>query len=261
MLADMGVLPDPYARRMLSSSMAALLWTMRRFGRKSLARSVTLAGLAARVLWFDAQVAAALDAGISQVAVIGAGYDSRAWRLRRDGARFFELDHPDTQQDKVRRAPGPGPIYVAADLTVQDAADALCDQGLDVLLPTLFVVEGVTMYLDAEIVSRQLGGLAHASAGGSRVAVDFYPPRDAGAAARSRRQMQRQRLARTGSGESFRLGVDRSQAVALAESSGWDVDEVTSLRDAALALVPRSSGLPVEAIDERKTLVACSRHT
>jgi O-methyltransferase involved in polyketide biosynthesis len=33
------------------------------------------------VLWFDAQVVAALEAGIEQVVVIGAGYDSRAWRL------------------------------------------------------------------------------------------------------------------------------------------------------------------------------------
>ncbi|MBA2625656.1 MAG: class I SAM-dependent methyltransferase [Acidimicrobiia bacterium] len=50
----------------------------------------------------------ALDAGIEQVAVIGAGYDRRAWRFHRDGVQFFELDHGATQQDKARRAPGRG---------------------------------------------------------------------------------------------------------------------------------------------------------
>jgi len=67
-----------------------------------------LGGLAARVLWFDAQVRA-LEADITQIAVIGAGYDSRAWRFRREGVQFFELDQGATQQEKARRAPRPGP--------------------------------------------------------------------------------------------------------------------------------------------------------
>ncbi len=86
-LADMGVLADPFARGMLTPSMAATFWVVRRWPYRVRARSVTLAGLAARVLWFDEQVAKALDAGIGQIAVIGAGYDSRAWRFRRDGVQ------------------------------------------------------------------------------------------------------------------------------------------------------------------------------
>ncbi len=72
---------------MLTPSMAATFWVVRRWPYRVRARSVTLAGLAARVLWFDEQVANALDAGIGQIAVIGAGYDSRAWRFRRDGVQ------------------------------------------------------------------------------------------------------------------------------------------------------------------------------
>jgi O-methyltransferase involved in polyketide biosynthesis len=68
------------------------------------------------VLWYDAQVTRAVDDGVEQVAVIGAGYDSRARRLARDGVRFYELDHPGTQSDKMRRAPAGGPTYVACDL-------------------------------------------------------------------------------------------------------------------------------------------------
>jgi methyltransferase (TIGR00027 family) len=254
-LDGMRVVDDPLARGMLAPSIAAMTWGVRHLPRRVRARSVTLAGLAARVLWVDAQVASALDAGIDQVAVIGAGYDSRAWRFGRDGVRFFELDHPATQHDKVRRAPGPGPTYVEADLTTDDAAAALIEHGLDAARPALFLVEGVTMYLVEEDVRRQLGALGTASEAGSRLVVDFFPPPDAGTA-QDHRLLRLQRLARMGSGESFRLQVDRSRAVELVEASGWEVDEVTSLRDAARALVPRGSGLPVGAINEHKLLVA-----
>ena len=120
-------------------------------------------------------MANALDAGIKQVAVIGAGYDSRAWRFRCDGVQFFELDHGATQQDKARRAPGPGPTYVEADLTTEGAADALREHGLDASRPALFVVEGVTMYLAEEVVRHQLGELGKSSAIGSRLAAGLRP--------------------------------------------------------------------------------------
>jgi methyltransferase (TIGR00027 family) len=260
-LDDMGVLDDPLARGMLTPSMAAIVWSVQHGPRRVRERSVTLAGLGARVLWVDAQVVSALDAGVDQVAVIGAGYDSRAWRFRRDGVRFFELDHAATQQDKVRRAPaGPRPTYVAADLTTDDAAEALLEHGLDASRPALFVVEGVTMYLGEEVVRRQLGALGETSATGSRLAVDFFPPPGAGTP-QDHRLLRLQRLARIGSGESFRLQVDRSRAVELVEASGWDVTEATSLRDAARALVPRESGLPVDAINAHKSLVAGLRQT
>jgi hypothetical protein len=63
-------------------------------------------------------------------------------------------------------------------------------------------------------------------------------------------------VARAGSGEAFRLAVDRRQAVELVGASGWDVHEKTGLREAARTLVPRGSGLPVDAVNEHKALVA-----
>jgi methyltransferase (TIGR00027 family) len=258
LLADMGVIADPFARGMLTPSMTVLLGVVQRWPKRLQASSVTLAGLAARVLWFDAQVAQSLDAGIEQIAVIGAGYDSRAWRFRRDGVQFFELDHGETQRDKARRAPGLGPRYVEADLTTQGAAEALLEHGLDASRPALFVIEGVTMYLGRDVVRLQLAELSRSSAVGSQLAVDFYPPRGAGTS-RDRRQRRLQRLARAGSGESFRLVVDRPQAVELVGKSGWKVSEETTLQEAARVLVPAESGLHVDAVNEHKTLVAGTR--
>lgn len=255
MLADMDVLADPFARVMLTRTMTAIVGAMRVLPNRLSSRSVTLAGLAARVLWFDNEVANSLDAGITQVVVIGAGYDSRAWRFRRAGVQFFELDHRATQRDKVARAPGSGPTYVEADLTTRSAAEALRACGLDASRPALFLVEGVTMYLGEEVVRRQLGELATSSAVESRLAVDFYPPPGAGTS-QNHRQTCLQRLARAGSGEGFRLVLDRRRAIELVEAAGWRVEEATTLRGAARALVPRSSGLPIDAVNDHKTLLA-----
>ena len=61
------------------------------------------AGILARTRFFDDQVLAAISAGVGQVVICGAGYDDRALRFRSPGVRFFELDHPATQADKLRR--------------------------------------------------------------------------------------------------------------------------------------------------------------
>jgi methyltransferase (TIGR00027 family) len=257
-LTDMGVLKDPFAAQMLIPSMGVVVALVRRMPYKMRARSVTLAGLAARVLWFDHQVTEAMGASIGQVVVVGAGYDSRAWRFGRAGIHFLELDHSGTQRDKVRRAPEGGPKYIEADLSEQSAADALIAGGLDESQPSLFILEGLSMYLDEAVLRRQLGELGRVGAVGSRLAIDFQPPRDVGTPA-NRRQLRLQRVARVGSGEGFRLLVDRVEAVDLVRGCGWEVTGVMSMREAARDLVRRDAGLPVDSINENKILVTAVR--
>jgi len=173
--------------------------------------------------------------------------------------RFFELDDGGTQPLKRRKVDrlGPGPTYVEADLRERIAAEALVAGGLDPAQPTMYVLEGLTMYLSEEVVRRQLTALAEASAGGSRLTTDFYPPRATTAADKKRLRVQH--LARAGSGEALRLGVTRDRAVALVGSCGWRVDEAVAARAAAQELVPRASGLPVDAVSEHGTFLAASR--
>lgn len=257
LLTDLGVIDDPHAVTMLEPAFARLVAVLRRLPRATWRRAITLAGLGARVAWFDARIVAALDDGIDQVAIIGAGFDSRAWRLARSGARFFELDQPASQAAKGEVAPGPGPTYVAADLRAADAAEALVAAGLDPSRPAVVVMEGVTMYLDEDVVRRQLAGLAAACAPGSVLLADFTPPPGTGSAGNAR-QLWLQRLARGGSGERFLLTIDAEAARRLVEGSGWGSASVTSLRDAALALVDRSL-LPCAGVNPGKTLVFARR--
>jgi methyltransferase (TIGR00027 family) len=255
LLSDLRVLDDPFAAAMLSPAMASVYGVVRRLPHQVWSRSVTLAGLAGRVLWFDGEVADAIGSGVEQVVTVGAGYDSRPWRFSASGVRFFELDHPATQADKRRRAPGQGPVFAAADLIDDDVGGALLECGFDREAPAVFIVEGVTMYLDEVVVRRQLMSLAEIAAPGSRLAVDFYPSSrpDTGV---HRRQLMLQRIARVGSNEGFRLGVDRSDAVDLVAATGWEPCRVVPDREAAMTLVPAGAGLPTSKVTEAKTHVA-----
>lgn len=255
LLDHLGVVDDPYAHGMLDPALRRLVDTLRRLPPGTWRRAVTLAGLAARVVWTDREVTSAIDDGIDQVVVVGAGYDSRAWRMDRPGVRWFELDHRASQAAKRSVAPGPGPTWVEADLRTEDALDVLRSDGLATDRPTLFVVEGVTMYLDEAVLRRQLEGLAAGAATGSRLVADFQPPA-ATTAGRTRRQLWLQRVARGGSGERFRLTLLPDEAGALLAATGWDVTERTSLRDAAMELVPADSQLPRSSVNPDKTLVA-----
>jgi methyltransferase (TIGR00027 family) len=253
-LTGLRLVDDPYARPMLTPGMARLSWALGHLPRLAFGRSVTLAGAAGSDLWFDAALRRGLDAGIDQVAIIGAGYDSRAWRFARDGVRFFEVDHAASQREKVHAAPGPGPVYVEADLRTASAADALVAAGLDAGKPVFVLVASVSMYLTEEVVRRQFSELAQVAAGGSRLAADFLPASPP-PTAQTQRQLRLQRLARIGTGEGFRLGLDPDEAEALVESTGWSVRERTSFWSAARAHLPPKSRLPVDAIDKRKTLL------
>ncbi len=124
----------------------------------------------------DALAHEALDAGCRQVVVLGAGLDTLAWRL--PAARVcFEMDHPATQAIK-RRAGGPGPVLIAADLLHASVAELLRAQAQFVPdQPTLYVAEGLLMYLPPARVAELFREIAALSVPGSRFAFTFMEAR------------------------------------------------------------------------------------
>ena len=58
-----------------------------------------------RTKHIDARILAAIKGGVRQVVLLGAGFDSRAYRLgeKYPEVRFFEVDRPELQADKVKR--------------------------------------------------------------------------------------------------------------------------------------------------------------
>jgi methyltransferase (TIGR00027 family) len=120
--------------------------------------------IAARHGWMDAGIRRSL-AQVDQVLVLGAGYDSRAWRLPLGGRMIVEIDHPATAARKLRRlaAMNLAPIpAVTADLAREPLPHVLRRTPLHPHARTLVIWEGVSMYLQESEVYATLQGLHHA---------------------------------------------------------------------------------------------------
>jgi methyltransferase (TIGR00027 family) len=118
-------------------------------------------------------------AGVSQLVLLGAGLDARAYRLDcLQAVTVFEVDHPASQTYKRARAQSLAPLakslrYVPVDFTRDDLARSLREAGHLATEPSVWVWEGVTMYLPREAVAQTLSVLSAASAPGSRLAVTY----------------------------------------------------------------------------------------
>jgi methyltransferase (TIGR00027 family) len=227
-LTELGMLDDDLARSMLRPpwALAASALGRRPFAR--LGRNRSFAYLAARTQFYDDAVKAALDEGTRQVVVIGAGYDSRAWRFARPGVQFFEIDQAATQADKRRRAPAGGPRYVSADAGGGGGGELLRASGFVEGAPTIFTVEGVTMYLTEAQVDALLCELARISGPGSRLAVNFGVGFDADDSARSRRRAALGRMLVKLGREPFRFELAPDDARSFLARTGWTVEDMAT---------------------------------
>jgi methyltransferase (TIGR00027 family) len=132
--------------------------------------------LRARTAFFDRAVVSALDAGAEQVVIGGAGYDGRALRYARPGVRWYELDHPATQADKLERLARLDLDtrhirFASADFISDPIAAPLAAAGLDSAKPALFLLEGVAVYLERHVLERVLAAFREVAADGSTLAI------------------------------------------------------------------------------------------
>ena len=133
-----------------------------------------------RTRFIDDALNRAISRGVKQIVMLGAGLDSYAYRRPDllEEVRVFEVDRPVMQAFKRQRvaiALGAEPTYVTyvtADFQRDKLDEILASHGCNVALETLFVMEGVSMYLPAATVSDILALVArHRS--GSGIVLDF----------------------------------------------------------------------------------------
>ena len=177
--------------------------------------------LAARTSFFDRTVVSALDRGVQQVVVGAAGYDGRAFRYAKPGVRWFEVDHPATQRDKLERLERLGidashVRFVEADFTRDPVAGRLRAAGLDPDVPSLFLLEGVAVYLEPAVLEDVLRQFRQVAAPGSSLAISVSLSRPRGDAARARFQATVAAL-----GEPARSTFEAAEAEALLARTGW----------------------------------------
>lgn len=133
-----------------------------------------------RTCWIDDQLRAMLQDGITQIVILGVGYDCRAYRIAGiEKARVFEIDHPNTLATKIERLKDllgeiPGNVtFVPVDFNRQDFAVLLQTAGFDRFSPTFFLWEGVIHYLTAEAVDMTVRSIASLSAPKSRLVFTY----------------------------------------------------------------------------------------
>jgi methyltransferase (TIGR00027 family) len=178
---------DPFAAEMLGGGFSAALPLLRRrFERMTPARRARAVAaydtIPIRVAFIDAALVDAVKQGCRQVVMLGAGFDTRVYRLDAlTGVKVFEVDHPATQADKRERVRALPPakaevVWTAVDFERDSLAERLAAAGHDASKPTAWVWEGVVMYLADAAVSATLDAVRARSAPGSVLVLHYHEP-------------------------------------------------------------------------------------
>jgi methyltransferase (TIGR00027 family) len=184
------------------------------------------ASIACRKRLIDERLTAALG-DVGAVVTLGAGLDTRAYRLTDARVRAFEVDQPINialKDAAVRRALPAQPwiTLVPIDFEHDDLVATLAEHGFDPTTRTFFVWEGVTQYLTPEAVRSTLDRLHNAPSGSvlmfTYVRRDFIDGTNSyGASVLYRRFRQRSQV--------WRSGLDPGEVGVLLDGYGWRLRE------------------------------------
>ncbi len=227
------VCDDPYAFYFLSSRQVKRLKCPLRLtiGRWLMSRIFpgVHGAVVTRVRFIDEYLDACLDQGLEQLVILGAGYDTRAYRFKalERQAIVFEVDHPATQQvkrEKLRLIFNGSPqhvVYIPMDLAADSLGERLFENGYDRRKKTLFILEGLIMYLTRAVVDGVLHFIATHAGGGSGVVFDCLPASviDGTHQAREGRAMCRYVRRK---GEPFLFGLDAEELKAFLKARNFD---------------------------------------
>lgn len=135
----------------------------------------------ARTKYFDELFLHCLNLQIPQIVLLGAGFDSRAYRSKNqiNHSCIYEVDTPATQEIKLQILKENdvqihnNVKYIAADLEKNELFINLCRAGFQNSRQTLYILEGVTFYLTPRSMKAMLISLKQHSSSGSILSFDF----------------------------------------------------------------------------------------
>ncbi len=137
--------------------------------------------LLARTAYFDSKFIEALKSKTSQIILIGAGYDSRAYRYAylNQGSQIFEVDTIATQKRKLEYLKSenikiPDNVaFIPVNLDKESLKTALEISGYDSQKNTLFSWEGTTYYLSHRSVASTLEFVQNHAHPNSQIVFDY----------------------------------------------------------------------------------------
>lgn len=256
--------------RAASPAAAAVVDAISRPGGRWLARLAERATVPGLMLHFMARkrhieetVRALVAQAARQVVVIGAGFDTLALRLQRDhpGLRCLEIDHPATQRCKREALASGGPSlhFVAADLARQRLADVLrAEPAFHSDMHTVFVLEGLLMYLPRPAVDAVFDALAEAHRARADAVFTVMEPAPDGRLAFHNATLLEKWLLSVWR-EPFRSALGRSEIGALLDSHGY---RLTAVADAGMLRTRylEPLGLEAEPLAVGEIVVTAERH-
>lgn len=135
--------------------------------------------MVSRTLYLDRVIERVID-DVEQFVLMGAGYDTRAYgELATKGVAIFEMDQVAVQQHKVQGLAAAGIVsehvhFVPVDFSKDDAFAELTSAGFDRTKKTLFLWEGVTLYLSEADVRKTMQDVCSNAPAGSLLLADIY---------------------------------------------------------------------------------------
>ncbi|MGA2985455.1 MAG: SAM-dependent methyltransferase [Terriglobia bacterium] len=173
-----GIFTDPLALRILGVDAETIVREDERHPSRRRMRIF----IAVRTRFAEDALAAAVERGVRQLVLLGAGLDTYAYRgACRDRLRIFEVDHPATQAWKRQRLADaaiplpPSLTFAPIDFERQTLAKGLEAAGFDPAEQTFFTWLGVVPYLTEEAVGSTLAFIANLP-NGAHVVFDYSDP-------------------------------------------------------------------------------------
>jgi methyltransferase (TIGR00027 family) len=172
------ILNDPFAMKILHEDEKDVLQFANEHALASIGRLFT----AARSRIAEDALSGAVERGIQQVVILGAGLDTFALRSPHGARqiRIYEVDHPATQAWKRQRlaeaqlAFPPWLVLVPVDFEREDLGEMLAGAGFQQNSPAFFTWLGVVPYLTQDAIGRTLDYMA--SIRNSEVVFDYMEP-------------------------------------------------------------------------------------
>jgi methyltransferase (TIGR00027 family) len=181
-----GIVDDPFARALVDAARSHVdfptSWPADPEAASPLQQPLLLASIyiAVRTRFIDDFLQS--GPATPQTVVLGAGLDTRAYRLPwPDGSRVFEIDHANVLDFKagvlgrLSARPACELVTVATDLALPWRGPLMA-AGFDPQQPTTWIIEGLLPYLDAAAQLSVLKEVAALSAFGSRAVIERAVP-------------------------------------------------------------------------------------
>ncbi len=173
------ILYDPFAMKILREDEKDVLQFANGHPLASIGRLLT----AARSRIAEDALSRAVERGVRQIVILGAGLDTFALRNPHGGLEIYEVDHPATQAGKLERlaeaqiALPTWLILVPVDFERDDVGEKLVAAGFQQHSPAFFTWLGVVPYLTQDAIGRTLEYMS--SIRNSEVVFDYMEPPEA----------------------------------------------------------------------------------